>query len=149
MLILPLLCWLQSSLSCSFLRLYDYLWSYRMLRLDIWLVFDPRSVVWRKQVRIGPLYGYLDACLPNLEFLVGGHTCGFYWQMPLIPHPRYRMCWKIKDYRTAESLGHHLVTAILSYFAIFPFVPYYCLFFIGPCLYCADFCGGLFIQCVA
>lgn len=41
------------------------------------------------------------------------------------------MCALLKDYRTAESLGHHSVTAILSYFAIFPFVPYYVLFFIG------------------
>lgn len=43
----------------------------------------------------------------------------------------FGLCAYLKDYRTAESLGHHSVTAILSYFAIFPFVPYYVLFFIG------------------
>jgi len=41
------------------------------------------------------------------------------------------LCCLLKDYRTAENLGHHSVTATLSYFTRFPFVSYYCLFFIG------------------
>jgi len=41
------------------------------------------------------------------------------------------MCYRIKDYRTPETLGHHVVTAMLASFCFYPFAHYYALFFIG------------------
>jgi len=41
------------------------------------------------------------------------------------------MCYRIKDYCSPETLGHHVVTATLASFCFFPFVHYYALFFIG------------------
>ena len=47
------------------------------------------------------------------------------------PHTPHRMCYRIKDYRTPETLGHHVVTAMLASFCFYPFAHYYALFFIG------------------
>lgn len=41
------------------------------------------------------------------------------------------MAWRLKDYRSVVTIGHHLVVAILAYFTLFPFLSYYALFFFG------------------
>ena len=43
----------------------------------------------------------------------------------------FLICAKLKEYRTASFIGHHLVTAALAYFATAPYLLYYGLFFFG------------------
>ena len=43
----------------------------------------------------------------------------------------FLICALLKEYRTAQFIGHHVVTAMLSYFACAPFAQYYALFFFG------------------
>lgn len=58
-----------------------------------------------------------------IEFIVFPMLCYQIWN--------FVVCICIKDFRTPDALGHHVVTGLLAYFGHDPFAQYYALFYFG------------------
>lgn len=77
------------------------------------------TVLWVQADSTDRLYGYSAGAQQLAEMMVAFQL----WDAAV------SLC--IKKLRVPEMIGHHLVTALLSYFVTAPFVHYYAIFFLG------------------